>query len=119
MRRDRNESFNSGVALVVIPIMLLGIIVFSIYGIFLPEFIYTTRRGAAYCFKGINKNVFCMASFSLAVSFIAIFVFRYFSKVGVNKNLLSRCGSFSVAFLLGSFIVIITSLSIASFKCVN
>lgn len=119
MKKNHVSGFENGIMLVLIPIILIGILAFSIYGLFLPEFTYTARRGATYCFEGVNKNIFFMALALFAASFLLAIYPRYLVKLGLIKQIAAKYVSYTLMLMLGSIIVVIITSSIASLECVH
>ena len=119
MEAMNNFPLKAKAGLVVLTVLSAGMVMLSIYGLSLAEFIYQSRK-TTYCFSGVNSILFFSALLFLGLLFFAMCSFGYLYLLGLVEKRRPNTipNSLSIPVLIVPCIVIITTAVMASFSCV-
>ena len=103
---------------IVLTVLSVSMVILSIYGLSLHEFVYQSRR-TAYCFSGLNRILFFSSLLFLGLLFFSMCSFGYLYMFGIveKRKPNSIANTLAIPLLVVPVIIIIITAVIAMSNC--
>jgi hypothetical protein len=113
-----NFPLKAKAGIIVLTILSAGMVILSVYGLSLPEFVYHSRK-TTYCFSGQNRILFCSSLLLLGVLFFSMCSFGYLYMFGIveKRKPNSIANTLAISLLVVPVIIIIITSVIAMSNC--